>query len=53
MTTIPINGGTKTAMIDKVEDKVLQVTSISEVEETHLSPDKSKWLMVTSKAFKN
>ena len=36
MTTIPINGGTKTAMIDKKEEKILQVTSISEVEETHL-----------------
>ena len=40
MTIIPIYGATKTTIIDKVEEKLLQVVGILGVEETHLSLDK-------------
>ena len=49
---IPIYRMTKTGMVDKVKEKHLQVTSIFSVEETHLSLDKDKWLLVTSKNYK-
>ena len=42
MTIIPIYGVTKTAIRDKVEEKILQVVDIFGVEETHLSHDKGK-----------
>ena len=53
MAIIPIYGVTKTAMIDKVQDKLRQVAGISGIEETHLTIDKGKWLVVTNKACKN
>ena len=40
MTIILIYGATKTTIIDKVEEKLLQVVGILGVEETHLSLDK-------------
>ena len=52
MAIIPIYGVTKLAMNDKVYDKLRQVAGISGIEETHLTLDKGKWLVVTNKACK-
>ena len=40
-------------MIDKVHKKLRQVAGILGVEETHLTLDKGKWLVVTNKACKH
>ena len=53
MAIIPIYGVTKAAMRDKVQEKLRQVAGISGIEETHLTMDKGKWLVVTNKACKN
>ena len=53
MAIISIYGVTKIAMIDKVHEKLRQVAGISGVEETHLTLDKEKWLVVTNKACEN
>ena len=52
MVIIPIYGVTKTEMVDKVKTKLLQVTDFSGVEETHLSLDKGKSLVVTKQSYK-
>lgn len=52
MVIIPIYEVTKTAMTDKVKDKLLQVASISSVEGPYLSRDKGKWIVVTIKTLK-
>ena len=52
MVIIPIYGVTKTAMTDKVEEKLLQVAGISGVEDTHLYLDKGKWIVITNKTYK-
>ena len=52
MAIIPIYRVTKIAMTDKVQEKLRQVAGISGVEETHLTLDKGKWLVVTNKACK-
>ena len=53
MTIIPIHGVTKTAMKDKVEEKLLKVVGISRLEETHVTESKGKWLVFTDKAYKS
>ena len=53
MAIILIYGVTKIAMIEKVHEKLRQVAGISGVEETHLTRDKGKWLVVTNKVCKN
>ena len=50
MAIIPICGVTKIAMPDKVQETFRQVAGISGIEETHLTLDKGKWLVVTNKA---
>ena len=52
MAIIPIYGVTKIAMTDKVQEKLRQVAGISGIEETHLTLDKGKCLVVTNKACK-
>lgn len=52
MTTIPIYDRTKTAIIDKVEELLLQIIGVSSIEETHLYKNKGKWLVITSKDCK-
>ena len=54
MAIIPIYGVTKKkAMIDKVQEKLRRVAGISGIDETHLTLDKGKWLVVINKACKN
>ena len=53
MAIIPIYGVTKIAMTDKVQEKLRQVVGISDIEETHLTLDKGKWLVVINKSCKN
>ena len=52
MVIIPIYEVTKTAMTDKVKEKLLQVSSVSSVEGPYLSRDKGKWIVVTIKTLK-
>ena len=53
MAIIPIYEVTKTAMIDKVEGKILQVAGVLGVEKTYLSLDKGKWFVVIKQSLKN
>ena len=39
-------------MKEKVEEKLLKVAGISRLEETHMTEQKRKWLVVTNKACK-
>ena len=43
----------KTAMIDKVEGKILQVAGVLGVENIYLSLDKGKWFVVIKQSLKN
>ena len=52
MAIIPIHGVTKIVMKEKVEEKLLKVAGISRLEETHMTEQKRKWLVVTNKACK-
>ena len=52
MAIIPIDGATKATIINKVEEKRLQIVKHPGVEKPHLYIDKDKWLVVTSKAYK-
>ena len=52
MAIIPIYGVTKIVMTDKVHAKLRHVVEIAGVEETHLTLDKCKWLVVTKKHAK-
>ena len=52
MAIIPIHGVTKSAMKEKVEEKLLKVAEISRLEETHMIEQKGKWLVVTKNACK-
>ena len=40
-------------MREKVEEKLLKVAGISRLEETHMTEQKGKWLVVTNKACKS
>ena len=53
MSIIPIYRVTKATRTYKVQDNFLQVADISTVKDTHLSLDKGKWLVVTSKSCKD
>ena len=44
---------TKTSMIDKVEELLLQIIGVSSIEETHISKNKEKWLIITRKDCKH
>ena len=52
MSIIPIHGVTKSAMREKVEEKLLKVAGISRLEETHMTELKGKWLVVNNKECK-
>ena len=51
MAIIPIHGVTETAMKEKVEEKLLKVAGISRIDETRMTEQKRKWLVVTNKAY--
>ena len=53
MAIILIHGVTKSAMREKVEEKLLkEVVEISRLEETHMTELKGKWLVVNNKECK-
>ena len=52
MTIISIYGLTNAAMTEKVKEKIFKIACISSIEETNLSEDKWKWLVVTRKSYK-
>ena len=53
MDILPIHSVTKSALKDKVEEKLLKVVGISRLEEAHVTKSKGKWLVFTNKSYKS
>ena len=53
MVIVLIYGMSEIAIQEKAEEKNLQITGISSIEDTHLSDKKRKLFVVTSKVFKS
>ena len=53
MYILPIHSVTKSALKDKVEEKLLKVVGIPRLEEAHVTKSKGKWLVFTNKSYKS
>ena len=52
MVIVLIYGMSEIAIQEKAEEKILQITGISNIEDTHLSDEKRKLFVVTNKVCK-
>ena len=53
MTKITLHGLTKEVIKEKLYNKLIKITEVYEIEETHLTEKRDKLFMITNKSRKN